>query len=308
MGHEIRKWLHAPLFFYLMTMKKTLILLLAALVCAGTQARSKKRDKKKAKVEFVNTVKPVPADSLSYALGVVQSASLMQYLQQREAVDTALLDVAFAGVNSNLPAEEVKRVLAFAAGLKVQQMNQQMLPDLNRDLTGKNDTAYVQLALMNLGLYEAAKGNLSMMGEAEAQALVQRQQSHLIENLRLEGERFLHANKDAEGVVTLPSGLQYKVLTQGVGAVAADTSMVEVHYEGKLIDGTVFDSSYKRGQTASFKPTQVIKGWREALCLMPEGSTWELYVPANLGYGETGTRNIPPYSTLIFTVQVIKVN
>jgi FKBP-type peptidyl-prolyl cis-trans isomerase FklB len=290
-----------------MIMKKTLIMVLAALVCAGTQARSKKRDKKKAKKEFVNPIQPVAADSLSYALGVVQSASLVQYLQQREGVDTALIDVAFAGVNSNLPEEEVKRVLAFAAGLKIQQMNQQMLPGLNRDLTGKEDTTYVQLPLMNQGLHDAAKGNLSMMSAEQAQAIVQRQQEHLMGNLRIEGERFLEQNKDAEGVVTLPSGLQYKILTQGTGAVAADSSMVEVHYEGRLLNGTVFDSSYQRGKTASFKPTQVIKGWREALCLMPEGSTWELYVPQELGYGETGTRNIPPFSTLIFKVQVIKV-
>ena len=107
---------------------------------------------------------------------------------------------------------------------------------------------------------------------------------------------------------TLPSGLQYRVLDEGKGALATDSSEVEVHYEGSLIDGTVFDSSYKRGQPSSFRPDQVIKGWREALCLMPEGSVWNLYIPAELGYGERGSgRSIPGNSTLIFKVEVLKV-
>ena len=93
----------------------------------------------------------------------------------------------------------------------------------------------------------------------------------------------------------------------GKGALATDTTLVEVNYEGRLTDGTIFDSSFKRGQTAKFKPTQVIKGWTEALKLMPEGSTWELYLPYDLAYGEKGTGSIPPYSTLIFKVEIVKV-
>ena len=106
----------------------------------------------------------------------------------------------------------------------------------------------------------------------------------------------------------LPSGLQYRVLTEGNGPVATDSSEVEVHYEGSLIDGTVFDSSYKRGKPATFRPDQVIKGWREALTLMPEGSVWNLYIPSELGYGERGQgRNIPGNATLVFKVEVLKV-
>ena len=289
-------------------MKKILILLLAILVCVGVDARSKKREKKKAKAKIENLIPAVPADSLSYALGVVQAPSLVQYLQQREAVDTALLDVALSALTCNLPEEQVERIIAFAAGLKVQKMNVQMVPNLNSELVGKPDTNYLQLPMMNLGLAEAAKGALTMMSNEQAQQLVQRQQEHMLGNVRVEGEQFLEQNKDAEGVVTRESGLQYKVLTMGTGAVATDTSMVEVHYEGRLLNGTIFDSSYQRGTPISLKPTQVIKGWAEALKLMPEGSTWELYVPYNLGYGENGTRNIPPYSTLIFKVQILKVN
>lgn len=288
-------------------MKKSLLLILAVLVCVGAEARSKKRDKKKAKTELVNTIPTVPADSLSYALGVVQASSMLQYLQQREAVDTAYIDVALSALTCNLPKEQVNRIIAFAAGLKIQQMNEQMVPNLNGELVGKPDSNYLVLPIMNQGLADAAKGELTMMSAELATQLVQRQQDHLLANVRIDGERFLEQNKDAEGVVTRESGLQYKVLTAGTGAVATDSSTVEVHYEGRLLNGTIFDSSYQRGKPITLKPTQVIKGWAEALKLMPEGSTWELYVPYTLGYGEQGTRNIPPYSVLIFKVQLLKV-
>ena len=127
--------------------------------------------------------------------------------------------------------------------------------------------------------------------------------------MREQGERFLAENAQKEGVVTLPSGLQYKVLRQGTGAIAKNDDEVVVKYEGHLIDGTEFDSSYKRDpQTSTFRPNQVIKGWTEALTMMPEGSKWELYIPQNLAYGERQAGKIPPYSTLIFTVELEKVN
>jgi FKBP-type peptidyl-prolyl cis-trans isomerase FklB len=146
-----------------------------------------------------------------------------------------------------------------------------------------------------------------MLTADQAMALMERQEKYVAEGLRLAGEKWLDENAQKDSVVTTASGLQYKVLVQGEGEKATADSMVEVHYEGTLLDGTVFDSSYKRGQTASFKPTQVIKGWTEALQLMPVGSTWELYIPYHLAYGERGNRNIPPYSTLIFKVQVISL-
>ena len=105
-----------------------------------------------------------------------------------------------------------------------------------------------------------------------------------------------------------PSGLQYRIIREGNGAVAANDEEVEVKYEGRLIDGTVFDSSYTRNpQTTSFRPSQVIKGWTEALKMMPEGSEWEVYIPQELAYGERQAGKIPPYSTLIFKLEVVKV-
>lgn len=122
------------------------------------------------------------------------------------------------------------------------------------------------------------------------------------------GQAFLEANAKKEGVITIASGLQYTVLKTGDGKRPQATDRVRCHYEGTLIDGTVFDSSYKRGEPAVFGVNQVIQGWVEALQLMNEGSKWRLFIPYNLGYGAHGAGNsIPPYATLIFDVELIKV-
>lgn len=128
------------------------------------------------------------------------------------------------------------------------------------------------------------------------------------EAMKKEGEDFLAENAKKEGVVVLPSGLQYKVVKEGSDRMAGKTDTVRCHYEGRFINGQVFDSSYKRGVPAEFGVNQVIKGWTEALQLMGEGAEWELYIPYNLAYGEAGAHgSIPPYSALIFKVEVIKV-
>lgn len=128
------------------------------------------------------------------------------------------------------------------------------------------------------------------------------------EAMKKEGEDFLAANAKQEGVTVLPSGLQYKVIKEGNGKKAGATDTVRCHYEGKFINGQIFDSSYKRGEPAEFGVHQVIAGWTEALQLMPEGSEWELYIPYDLAYGEMGANGaIPPYAALIFKVEVLAV-
>lgn len=121
------------------------------------------------------------------------------------------------------------------------------------------------------------------------------------------GEAFLAENAKREGVITLPSGLQYEVLATGEGRKPKATDKVQCHYHGTLIDGMVFDSSVQRGTPAVFGVNQVIPGWVEALQLMNEGSRWKLYIPSSLGYGAQGAGPIPPHSTLIFEVELIKV-
>jgi FKBP-type peptidyl-prolyl cis-trans isomerase FklB len=128
------------------------------------------------------------------------------------------------------------------------------------------------------------------------------------ETNRKQGEAFLAANKSKEGVVTLPSGLQYKVLKQGTGPKPVPSDSVVCNYRGTLIDGTEFDSSYKRGEPATFPVDHVIKGWTEALQLMPAGSKWQLFIPPELAYGEKGAgADIGPNATLIFEVELISV-
>ena len=124
---------------------------------------------------------------------------------------------------------------------------------------------------------------------------------------RTAGEEFLKKNAKADSVKTTASGLQYKILTKGTGEIPQATDKVKVHYEGHLIDGTEFDSSYKRDKPTTFPANEVIKGWTEALTMMPVGSKWMLYIPQELAYGDREQNKIPPFSTLIFTVELLEI-
>lgn len=162
------------------------------------------------------------------------------------------------------------------------------------------------------GIKDVLSGAKTEMTHSEAQKVVNEHFQKLAEEAyaqnKASGEAFLAANAKKEGVVVLPSGLQYEVITEGNGKKPSATDRVQCHYEGTLIDGTVFDSSIKRGEPAVFGVNQVIKGWVEALQLMQEGAKWRLYIPYNMAYGEHGAGEmIPPYSALIFDVELIKV-
>ena len=160
---------------------------------------------------------------------------------------------------------------------------------------------------------DVLEGNSTAITHVEARNIV----NHYFEEMEArvnaenieKGKQFLEENKQRPGVVTLPSGLQYEVIKEGnVGRYAKITDQVQCHYEGTLIDGTLFDSSIKRGQPATFGVNQVIPGWVEALQLMPEGAKWKLYIPSELGYGAQGAGEmIPPHSTLIFEVELLKI-
>lgn len=162
------------------------------------------------------------------------------------------------------------------------------------------------------GLKDVLSGAATEMSHSEAQKTVSEHFQKLAEEayakVKSEGEAFLAANKTKEGVITLPSGLQYQVIKEGAGKKPSATDRVQCHYEGTLIDGTVFDSSIRRGEPAVFGVNQVIKGWVEALQLMSEGSKWRLYIPQEMAYGANGAGEmIPPYSALIFDVELIKI-
>ena len=295
-------------------MKLSAILTLALAALTLTPAAAQKRGKKAKAPKPVATVPAaetipaaVEAKTFSYAMGVAQGESLKQYLTSQMGVDTAYVKYAIEAMTTSFSEEDRKRIEATAAGLRIAEMNRRNLPFINKQACGKEDSTFVDIAEFERGLSEAALGKAALSQDS-AMKTVEQQFKHQQASYKKANLDWLEANKKLKGVKTLPSGLQYRVLTEGNGPVATDSSEVEVHYEGKLIDGTVFDSSYKRGQPATFRPNQVIKGWTEALTLMPEGSVWELYIPASLGYGEQGSgRSIPGNSTLIFKVEALKV-
>jgi FKBP-type peptidyl-prolyl cis-trans isomerase len=177
----------------------------------------------------------------------------------------------------------------------------------------------VDPALVARGLRDAMAGGKLLLTEDEMKAVLTQLQGELRqaqqakaheagEANRKEGEAFLAANKTKEGVVTLPSGMQYKILTAGAGPKPTATDTVSCNYKGTLIDGKEFDSSYKRGEAASFPVGGVIKGWTEALQLMPVGSKWQLFIPADLAYGDRGSPpDIAPGATLIFEVELLSI-
>jgi FKBP-type peptidyl-prolyl cis-trans isomerase FklB len=183
----------------------------------------------------------------------------------------------------------------------------------------KRQSVDVDLGVMEQGLKDGLAGGKPLMTQEQVKAVMTEMQQEVrakqAEKMKLaastnrkEGEAFLEANKTKPGVVVLPSGLQYKILVAGTGPKPSATDTVVCNYRGTLIDGTEFDSSYKRGQPATFPVGRVIKGWTEALQLMPVGSKWQLFVPAELAYGERSpSPEIGPNSTLIFEVELISI-
>lgn len=162
------------------------------------------------------------------------------------------------------------------------------------------------------GIRDSYQGKPLLVNQQECQGLVQEHvqkfSKRKADRMRKGGVDFLEKNKKEAGVITTASGLQYKVINTGTGRTPGPTDKVTVHYHGTMIDGTIFDSSVRRGQPATFGVNQVIRGWTEALQLMKEGDKWILYIPQELGYGAGGSGQIPPYSALIFEVELIKVN
>ncbi len=221
------------------------------------------------------------------------------------AAAAALLLVVQAHAEEKKALTDPKDKVSYAIGM-----------DIGNNL--KRQSIEVDPDLLAKGLRDAMAGDNTLLTNDEArEALIGLQKELLAKNQermkqaavknKKEGEAFLAENKKKEGVVSLPSGLQYKVLQSGTGPTPKETDTVETNYRGTLIDGTEFDSSYKRGQTAVFPVNGVITGWTEALKLMKVGDKWQLFVPAELAYGERGAGPIGPNSTLIFDVELVSI-
>ncbi|MBQ8673454.1 MAG: FKBP-type peptidyl-prolyl cis-trans isomerase [Bacteroides sp.] len=293
-------------------MKKT-ILIAAVAIAAGLASCTAQSPKANLKNEV---------DSLSYAIGMARTQGLEQYLAQQGVDSTQMADFlkGFKEGAAMVGDEDV----AYMMGLQIgQNVSKQWVEGFNQQIFGSDSTKTISREDLLAGFIAGVVGDHKTMNMDEAQAYSTAKTESIKEKALLEryaenkeaGEKFLAENKQKEGVVTTPSGLQYKVITQGKGAIPEKTDKVKVNYRGTLIDGTEFDSSYKRkdkdgnSQPATFRANQVIKGWTEALTLMPVGSKWELYIPQELAYGsrETGAQ-IKPFSALIFEVELVGID
>lgn len=255
-------------------------------------------------------------DSMSYAIGYLQSQYVRQAIEQGQVVDTTYMDEFVKGINEGANAGDDKKRAAYIMGLQVgQQISSQLVKGVNREVFGDDSTKTISLKNLLAGFISGATGKKGLMTQENANQIAQSKMEAIKAKTmqkqygpnKAAGEKFLAANKKKAGVVTLPSGLQYKVIKEGKGAMPQDTSTVVVNYEGKTIDGKVFDSSYKRGEPITLKANQVIKGWTDALVHMPAGSVWEVYIPQNLAYGDREQGQIKPFSALIFKIELVKV-
>ncbi len=298
-------------------MKKTKIILMAlvALLCMGATAATKKQRKgKKAAKEVAERVDTVSVDTFSYLLGMANSNGLKAYLSQRMGIDTAYVEDFLKGFQQKELTEADKREKARLAGMEIrEQVETQVWSNANRQIDDSVDVLNHEQFIK--GFQNGISPVDTTFSMDSAQAVVQKQMAYYhkvkMEKKyganRVAGEQFLKLNAKQDSVQTTASGLQYKVITMGTGEKPQKTDRVKVDYEGRLIDGTVFDSSYKRGKPATFPVGQVIAGWTEALCMMPVGSKWEVYVPQELGYGDREQQKIPPFSCLVFTVELHEI-
>ena len=255
-------------------------------------------------------------DTLSYAMGMANSNGLEQFLEQRYGLDSTSVNEFIKGLNEGVSAGDDKKKAAYYAGIQIgQQVSNQMIKGINQELFGEDSTKTISLKNFMAGFISGYTGKGGLMTQDSALTVAQtkmesikakNREEQFAENKK-EGEKFLAVNKNAEGVITLPSGLQSKVIKLGTGAVPAATSAVKVHYEGKLLDGTVFDSSYERKQPATLRANQVIKGWTEILQIMPVGSTYEVFVPQQLAYGAQQAGKIKPFSCLKFKIELLGI-
>lgn len=295
-------------------MKKIILAVVAVAMAVALPATAAKKDKKKVQAPVVPAVTLTSgSDSLSYACGYQQTNGLVNFLLQQK-MDTAYMADFIRGMKEFIEKSEDPSFVAYSLGLNIAgQLNDRMIPGLGKELEGTKDS--LNKAMFYEGFFASLKNDTTFFKLNDAEKFfrerLEKNQAEKKEAMygknREDGKAWLAANAKKEGVVSLPSGLQYKVLVEGTGVKPASASEeVTVKYEGKLIDGTVFDSSYKRSeQTNKFRANQVISGWTEALQLMPVGSTWELYIPYDLAYGDREAGKIPPYSTLIFKVELV---
>ncbi len=288
-------------------MKKIMFLTLCLLCGAlAMPVHAQKKGKKS------NLTTPVTlstrADSVSYASAKLFHRGLNDYLKQNFDIEETDMADFLKGFDAFMQNREARSQRAYMAGQHVADMLlRRMKPNVQTDFEPRHITIDDELFIR--GFRDVLSKGEGPLTPEEAEAYMatiskEYEAAQQKDNIR-KGQEFLAENAKKEGVVTTASGLQYRILREGNGPIPKVTDEVTVKYEGKLIDGTIFDSSYSRNpDTNVFRADRLIKGWTEALCLMPVGSKWELYIPQELAYGERQAGKIPPYSTLIFTLEL----
>ena len=288
-------------------MKKFSFMAALAIVAAGMVSCGKSTPKANLKSDV---------DTLSYAIGMAQTQGLKEYLVERMDVDTTYMKEFIKGLNEGANADDDKKKAAYYAGIQIgQQISNIMMKNINREVFGNDSTKTISLKNFMAGFVSGVTGKNGLMTVEQAGQTAQTKMQQMKAEQMMKqygpnkekGEKFLAENAKKEGVKTLPSGVQYKVIKEGSGAIPADTSKVKVNYEGRTIDGKVFDSSYKRNQPLTLRCNQTIKGWTDAMVHMPVGSVWEVYIPQNLAYGEREQGDIKPFSVLIFKIELLGI-
>ena len=285
---------------------KKIVLFAAIVAAAGLASCTAQAPKANMKSEI---------DSLSYMMGVTNTQGLSDFAAQRLGVDSANYADFVRGIQDGIHKSS-KQEKAYIAGIQIgQQVGGDMFEQISLQVFGNDSTQTLSKDNFLAGFIAAVK-NGAVVSVEDARTYVETH-TEAIKAKALEakygenkaaGIKFLEENKTKEGVITTESGLQYKVIKAGNGEIPTKESSVKVNYKGTLIDGTEFDSSYKRNAPATFRADQVIKGWTEALTMMPVGSKWELYIPQELAYGSRETGGfIKPFSTLIFEVELLEI-
>ena len=287
-------------------MKKTAFIAaagLAALIASCTSSTPK--------ADMKNDV-----DSLSYSIGMAQTQGLKPYLVNRLGVDTAYIAEFVKGLNEGANAGDDKRKVAYYAGINIgQQICQQMVKGVNYEVFGNDSTQTISLQNFMAGFIAGVTGKDGVMTLEQAQEVATKMMKEVKarslektygEN-KAAGEKFMAEIAKKPGIKKLDNGVYYEVITEGKGEIPADTSRVKVNYEGKLINDTIFDSSYRRNSPATFRCNQVIPGWTGALTHMPVGSTWMVYIPQEQGYAEREAGQIKPFSALKFKIELLSI-
>ena len=297
-------------------MKKVMIIALALVASASflSAEAAKKKQKEAQPVVVEQVVLNNSSDSVSYTGGMTITNGLVPYLQQ-QGVDTAYMADFIQGFKEMIKSGDDPKKAAYVMGMDIaKQLSMTILPNITKEFTDTPDSIVKEKLLQ--GFSAALENDTTLFTQKAAEEYFrtkqqlnkEAKQEKLYGANRDAGRRFLAENAKKEGVITLPSRLQYRVLVKGEGEVPQATDRVKVNYEGRLIDGTVFDASARHGgEPAEFTPQQVIAGWTEALTMMPVGSKWRLFIPSDLAYGDRDQGQIKPYSTLIFDVELVEI-